>query len=115
MLTYVGGRCTIGPMLQFHENDNAFTFIRNEHAIAIGEYSEEGFVLLYDEQIHTFSNAMQAFTHLRSTIEPFTPSPNTMRMFTTPSRAVDNMSKYRDNEILKDIPREVFYAYPGSK
>ena len=49
-------------MIQFHENDNAFTFIRDEHAIAIGEYSEDGFVLLHNEQLHTFSNAMQAFT-----------------------------------------------------
>ena len=102
-------------MIQFHENDNAFTFIRDEHAIAIGEYSEDGFVLLHNEQLHTFSNAMQAFTHLRSIIEPSIVSPETMRMFTTPSRAVDNMSKFRDNEILKDIPKEVFYAYPSSK
>ena len=97
-------------MIKFNETPGGYIFTRGAESLAMGLYDKDGFQLLHENNILTFSNAMQAFSHLRSIYEPFVPSPKTMEMFLTPSRAIDNLSKYKYNEILKDIPKEVFHA-----
>lgn len=52
-------------MLTFEETNNAFAFIKNDSYIAVGTYETEGFVLLYKDNIYTFTNAMQAFIFLK--------------------------------------------------
>ena len=97
-------------MLKFNETPDGYIFSLDNKHLAVGVYEQGVFHLLHDDKLLTYSNAMQAFSHLRSIYEPSVPSPKTMELFLTPSRPIDNMSKYRDNVILKDMPSEVFHA-----
>ena len=97
-------------MLKFNETPGGYIFSFKEDSLAMGIYDDNGFQLLHKDEVVTFNNAQQAFSHLRSIYEPSVPSPKTMELFLTPSRPIDNMSKYRDNVILKDMPKEVFHA-----
>jgi hypothetical protein len=98
-------------MLKFNETPDGYIFSLNNKHLAVGVYEQGVFHLLHDDKLVPYGNAMQAFSHLRSIYEPSVPSPKTMELFLTPSRPVDNMSKYRDNVILKDMPSEVFHAH----
>jgi hypothetical protein len=98
-------------MLKFNETPDGYIFSLDNKHLAVGVYEQGVFHLLHDDQLVTYSNAMQAFSHLRSIYEPSVASPKTMELFLTPSRPIDNMSKYRDNVILKDMPSEVFHAH----
>lgn len=97
-------------MLKFNETPDGYIFSLDNKHLAVGVYEQGGFHLLHEDQLTTYSNAQQAFSHLRTIYEPSVPSPKTMELFLTPSRPIDNMSKYRDNVILKDMPKEVFHA-----
>lgn len=97
-------------MLKFNETPDGYIFSLDNKHLAVGVYEQGGFHLLHNDQLQTYSNAMQAFSHLRSIYEPSTPQPSTMELFLKPARAIDNMSKFKYNEILKDIPKEVFHA-----
>ena len=98
-------------MIKFTETKDGFVFNSNDEVVAVGVYESSGFHLLHAEKVTTFSNPMQAFVHLRSIYNPSEPSAKTLAVFTTPARAIDNMSKFRDNVVLKDMPKEVFYAH----
>jgi hypothetical protein len=98
-------------MITFIETKDGFVFSQREKLLAVGVYEQERFHLLHEDKVVAFGNAMQAFTHLRSIYEPGKVSAKTLEVFTKPARAIDNMSKFKDNEVLKDIPKEVFYAY----
>lgn len=97
-------------MIKFTETSDGYVFTNGDTACAIGVYEKDAFYLLHKEKMLPFGNAMQAFSHLRSIYEPKEPSEQTKLLFTTPARAIDNMSKYKDNVVLKDVPKEVFHA-----
>ncbi len=97
-------------MLKFNETPDGYIFSLDNKHLAVGVYEQGAFHLLHNDQLVAYSNAMQAFSHLRSIYEPSVASPKTMEMFLTPSRPIDNMSKFKYNEVLKDIPKEVFHA-----
>lgn len=97
-------------MMKFSLIDDGYLFLNGDDAVALGVYEQGVFCLAHGDKTSTFSNAMEAFSHLRSIYEPSVASPKTMELFLTPSRPIDNMSKYRDNVILKDMPSEVFHA-----
>jgi len=62
-------------------------------------------------ELKIFANAMQAFSYLRSIHEPTRVSPETVAVFETPARAVDNLSKYKGNLVLKEVTKDVFFAH----
>lgn len=98
-------------MIKFQETKDGYVFSQNSKVLAVGVYEQGAFHLLHDEKLLNFSNAMMAFTYLRRAHEPDIPvSAKTLELLNTPARAIDNMSKFKYNEILKDIPKEVFYA-----
>lgn len=97
-------------MIKFKETPDGYVFSLNNKHLAVGAYEQGCFHLLHEDELLSYSNAMQAFSHLRSIYEPSTPRPETMELLLTPARAIDNMSKFKYNEILKDIPKEVFHA-----
>lgn len=97
-------------MIQFNETKDGYVFFNGEQTLAIGVYEQAQFYLLHKEDMLPFGNAMQAFVHLRSIYEPSEPSPKTVELFTKPSRPIDNMSKWKSNPVLNDMPKEVFYA-----
>ena len=94
-------------------NPSEVLFFKRDRSIAIGEYTDESFVLLEDGngELKSFANAMQAFSYLRSIHEPTRASPKTVAVFETPARAVDNLSKYKGNLALKEITKDVFFAH----
>lgn len=53
-------------MLRFQETDAGFSFFNKEKTISIGIWENNCFIILYDDDIFTFSNAMQAFTFLNN-------------------------------------------------
>ena len=97
-------------MIQFNETKDGYVFFDSDQTLAIGVYECAQFLLLHKEEVLPFGNAMQAFAHLRSIYEPFEPSPRTVELFTTPSRPIDNMSRWKNNPALIDMPKEVFHA-----
>lgn len=97
-------------MIKFQETVDGYVFSLNTKVLAVGVYERGEFHLLHDDKLLNFSNAMMAFSYLRNVYEPSNPKPETLALINTPSRAIDNMSKYKYNEILKDIPKEVFHA-----
>lgn len=98
-------------MIKFTETKDGYVFSQNNQMLAVGVYEQEKFHLLHKDNVVAFSNAMQAFTHLRSIYEPGEVSAKTLEVFTKPARSIDNMSRFKDNQVLKDIPKEVFYAH----
>jgi hypothetical protein len=62
-------------------------------------------------ELKSFANAMQAFSYLRSIHEPTKASPETVAVFETPSRAIDNLSKYKGSPALKEVTKDVFFAH----
>lgn len=99
-----------GCMINFVKTEDGYVFSQDTNEIAIGSYDNGNFCLIFNDDIVTFSNAMQAYCHLRSTLEPGVAKPETLELINTPARAIDNLSKYRYNEILKDVTCEVFHA-----
>lgn len=97
-------------MITFTETKDGYVFSMNSEALAVGVYEDSEFHLLHRDNVVTFGNAMQAFVHLRSVYEKRDVKQSTMELFTTPSRPIDNMSKYRDNSLLANMPKEVFHA-----
>lgn len=97
-------------MLKFNETKDGYIFSQHDKLLAVGVYEQHKFHLLHKDNLVAFANAMQAFTHLRSLYEPKDASAKTLEFFTKPARAVDNMSRFKDNQVLKDIPKEVFHA-----
>ncbi len=97
-------------MLKFIETKDGYVFEMNNKPIAVGAYEPAGFTLLHDDDVMQFSNAMQAFTHLRSIHDRKLASQKTIDLFTTPSRAIDNMSKWYNSPALENMPKEVFHA-----
>jgi hypothetical protein len=98
-------------MIKFQETKDGYVFSRGTNVLAVGVYEEGAFHLLHDDKLLNFNNAMMAFCYLRNAYEPDTPvKPETLALINTPARAIDNMSKFKYNEILKDIPKEVFHA-----
>ncbi len=97
-------------MITFDQTEDGYVFIKNSEAIAVGVYENSNFCLFHKDDLSIFDNSMQAYVHLRSIYEPKVARPDVLALFTTPSRAIDNMSKFKDNEYLKDIPKEVFHA-----
>lgn len=97
-------------MITFSETPDGYVFSMNNEALAVGVHESGVFHLLHQDKVVDFSNAMQAFVHLRSIYEPKEVKQSTMDLFTTPARAVDNMSKYKGNAVLADMPKDVFYA-----
>ena len=97
-------------MIKCDETKDGYLFSLREVPLAMGVYEDDAFCLLHNDDVLPFGNAMQAFVHLRALYEPSVPSPKTMELFTKPARAIDNMSKWTNNPILDDMPKEVFYA-----
>lgn len=97
-------------MLKFNETKDGYVFALNDKPIAVGAYEPDGFTLLHNDDVMQFSNAMQAFTHLRSIHDRVHVSQKTIDLFTTPSRAIDNMSKWYNSPALENMPKEVFHA-----
>jgi hypothetical protein len=56
-------------MLTFFSTKNDYVFEVNKHPVALGSYEPEGFVLCYQDDYKTYTNAMQAFCFLRSIYE----------------------------------------------
>lgn len=98
-------------MIKFTETKDGYIFNRNDQLLAVGVYESDNFHLLHEDKVVSFANAMQAFVHLRSVYDPSVPSIKTMEVFTTPARAIDNLSQFKDNSVLKGMPKEVFYAH----
>lgn len=97
-------------MITFTETTDGYVFTMNNEALAIGVRESGVFHLLHKDHVVEFGNAMQAIVHLRSIYESAMVKESTMLLFTSPSRPIDNMSKFVDNVVLKDMPKEVFYA-----
>lgn len=97
-------------MMKHYETKDGYVFANNDQTVAIGAYENGEFCLFYKDEFLPFNNAMQAFVHLRSIYEPGEASPQTMKLFTTPSRPIDNMSKWLNHSSLVDMPKEVFHA-----
>ena len=98
-------------MITFTCTDNDYTFVNNGMVVAYGGYDAEGFLLFHGEDSTICGSAVQAFCQLKAVYEPNrVVSPSTMELFTTPARAIDNMSKYMHNALLQDITEEVFHA-----
>ena len=98
------------PMIKCDETKDGYLFSLREVPLAMGVYEDDAFCLLHNNDVLPFGNAMQAFVHLRALYEPSVPSPKTMELFTKPARAIDNMSKWINNPVLDDMPKEVFHA-----
>ena len=98
-------------MIKFTETKDGYVFSQHDKLLAVGVFEQQMFHLLHKDKVIAFSNAMQAFTHLRSVYEPKEVSAKTLEVFTKPARSIDNMSRFKDNQVLKDIPKEVFYAH----
>lgn len=94
-------------------NPKEVLFFKRERSIAIGEYTDDTFVLLEDGngELKSFANAMQAFSYLRSIHEQTIVSPETLTVFNTPARAIDNLSKYKGNLALAEVTKDVFFAH----
>ena len=97
-------------MITFNDTPDGFVFNLHDKPLAIGIHENGTFNLLHQDTVNTFENAMQAFSHLRSIYNPREVKQSTIDLFTKPSRAIDNMSKYRDNPNLINMPKEVFHA-----
>ena len=97
-------------MITHLEIKDGYAFFDKEQKIAEGVFDDNQFHLLYGEQLLAFNNAMQAMVHLRSLYEPKEVSPKTLELFTKPARLIDNMSRWKNNPALIDMPKEVFYA-----
>lgn len=94
-------------------NPQEVMFFFNNKSIAIGEYTGEEFVLLQDEgPTKSFTNAMQAFSFLKSIYSPSIASRETMDLIEKPSRPIDNLSKYKQNNILAGLGADVLFAKP---
>lgn len=98
-------------MIKFQETKDGYIFSKDDQHLAIGIYESGSFHLLHDDKMLCFSNAMLAFSYLGNIYEPRQPKAKTLEMFTTPSRAIDNMSRFKDNHHLKGITKEEFHAY----
>ena len=97
-------------MIKFTETNDGYIFNHNNDILAIGMYENGSFHLFHQEKVLSFDNAIQAFSHLGSIYEPKVASPKTMELFTKPSRPIDNMSKWMNNPVLDNMPKEVFHA-----
>ena len=97
-------------MIKFTETNDGYIFNHNNEVLAIGMYENNAFHLFHEEIVTSFSNAMQAYCHLNSIYAPGIASQETMELFTKPSRPIDNMSKWINNPVLDNIPKEVFHA-----
>lgn len=53
-------------MLHFKETNEGYVFFNKDKAVGIGIREHSCFALLYNDDIFTFSNAMQAFTFLNN-------------------------------------------------
>jgi hypothetical protein len=100
-------------MITFNDLHNGdYIFLNDGEPVAIGTREQDGFHLLHQDQMISFANAMQAYSHVRSIYEPFVVSPGTMELFNTPAPGqVDKLSKYKDNPSLQHITKEVFHAH----
>lgn len=98
-------------MIKFQETKDGYIFSKDDQHLAIGIYESGSFHLLHNDKMLSFSNAMLAFSYLGNIYEPRQPKAKTLEMFTTPSRAIDNMSRFKDNPHLKGITKEEFHAY----
>lgn len=94
-------------------NPNEVLFFKQERSVAIGEYTDDAFVLLEDGngELKSFANAMQAFSYLRSVHERTIVSEKTLAIFNTPAPAVGNLSKYKGNLALAEVTKDVFFAH----
>jgi len=94
-------------------NPSEVLFFKRDRSIAIGEYTDESFVLFEDGagELKSFANAMQAFSYLRSIHEPTRVSPETVAVFETPARASDNLLKYKGSIALKEVTKDIFFAH----
>ena len=97
-------------MITFIETKDGYIFSYKNDTLAIGMYENGSFHLFHQEQVTSFGNAVQAFSHLNSIYKPSVASPATMELFTKPSRPIDNMSKWMNNPVLDNMPKEVFHA-----
>jgi len=103
-----------GVMITFTRTDDGYIFNNNTDPLAIGVVEDGNFHLLHKDKIIKFGNAMQAFVHLRSVYEPREASAQTLELFTKPSHPLDNMSKWLNNPVLKDIDNQTFHAYENT-
>ena len=97
-------------MITFTPTNDGYIFSHKNDTLAIGMYENGSFHLFHQDEVLSFGNAIQAFSHLGSIYEPSVASPQTMELFTKPARPIDNMSKWNNNSVLKDMPKEVFHA-----
>lgn len=94
------------------DNPNEVSFYKEGISIAIGEYDQEHFHLLEDgaDEIKQFSNAMQAFSYLRTQHDTLFASPQTLELISKPARLVDNLSKFKYHKNLENIDKDTFLA-----
>ena len=97
-------------MMKFTATSDGYVFFLKEVPLAMGVHEDGHFCLLHENDMLSFDNAMQAFGHLRALYEPSVPSPKTVELFTTPARAIDNMSKWGLHPAINNMPKEVFHA-----
>ena len=91
-------------MVEFDNDDNDYSFSYNQQEVAIGQYTEEGFSLVFNDDVLVFANAMQAFSHLRRELEPKRIlSQQTIDLFTKPAIVGDSMRKYSAHMSLKGV------------
>jgi len=98
-------------MIKFQETKDGYIFSKNDQHLAIGIYERGAFHLLHNDKLLNFSNAMMAYSYLGNVYEPRQPKAQTLEVFTKPARAIDNLSKFKDNPHLKGITKEEFHAY----
>lgn len=89
--------------MQFNEIPDGFVFSHDDVTVAIGVRDQGEFLLYHNNTLIPFANAMSAFVHLRSIYEPGQPKQSTLDLFEKPARAIDNMSKYKNNAILAQL------------
>lgn len=98
-------------MLTFNIVNDEYVFLHNDNAVAYGMYNNQRFELFFNDEILTFANAMQAFCHVKTILLPKQiAKPETIELFTTPSRPIDNMSKFTRHQVLVGMSKEVFHA-----
>jgi len=91
-------------VISFAEMSDGYVFKNDSQEVAVGVYDDGSFELLHNEEVLTFSNAMQAFSYLRSNYEPqFPVSTNTQAVFTQPAPQSSSLTKYKHNSTLESI------------
>lgn len=98
-------------MITVKHMDHGYAFLLDDKEIAVGEYENGQFMLLEEDDVSQWPNAMIALSYLR---HKYTPSFYT-RTIIKPSEVEDmsktTLSRYKGHIALQTIDKEAFHAW----